>query len=116
MKFHSDSARGYLSDAVRTLLTEWRVEQTNSSRDQVEMNGVAEETNKELGDTSRIVLLSSGPPILFWGFCYDAVVFVRTCPEKLRLDISLRFCNRITTRCLSHLSVGIEGVSKPSPK
>jgi hypothetical protein len=75
--FHSDSAKGYLSQASQNLLTEWRVTQTSSPRDQTEMNAVAEETNLELGEITRVVLLASGLPISFWGYCYDAVIFVR---------------------------------------
>ena len=53
------------------------MEQTSSPTDQTEMNGVAEQTNLDLGETVRVVLRTSGLPKSFWGLAYDAVVAVR---------------------------------------
>ena len=75
--FHSDSAKVILSAAAQELLREWRVVQTSSPRDQVEMNAVAEETNLELGELTRVLLRTSGLPKTFWGFAYDAGIVVR---------------------------------------
>jgi hypothetical protein len=77
LRFHSDSAKGFLSADCVKMLTDWRVEQTSSPADQTEMNGVAEQTNLDLGEATRVVLRTSGLPKSFWGFAYDSVIFVR---------------------------------------
>ena len=59
------------------MLADWKVEQTSSPADQTEMNGVAEQTNLDLGEATRVVLRTSGLPKSFWGFAYDTVVYVR---------------------------------------
>ncbi len=38
---------------------------------------MAEQTNLDLGEATRVVLRTSGLPKSFWGFAYDSVIFVR---------------------------------------